>query len=63
MKGYVASDSLALLPQFIEAVAADFESGRLTMIETIVDGIERAPQAFIDILRGGGVGAQVVKLA
>jgi NADPH-dependent curcumin reductase CurA len=63
MKGYVASDSLALMPQFIEAVAADFQSGRLTMIETIVDGLECAPQSFIDILRGGGVRAQVVKLA
>jgi NADPH-dependent curcumin reductase CurA len=63
MRGYVASDSRALLPRFIEAVAADFQSGKLRMIETIVDGIERAPQAFIDILRGGGVAAQVVKLA
>jgi NADPH-dependent curcumin reductase CurA len=63
MKGYVASDSLALLPLFIESVAADFQSGRLRTIETIVDGIEHAPQAFIDILSGGGVGSRIVKLA
>jgi NADPH-dependent curcumin reductase CurA len=32
------------------------------MKETIVEGIDRAPEAFIDLLRGENVGKMVVKL-
>jgi NADPH-dependent curcumin reductase CurA len=62
MKGYVASDSLDLLPRYLESARQDFQNGRLRMIESVVEGLEQAPQAFIDILREGRVGGQVVKL-
>jgi NADPH-dependent curcumin reductase CurA len=32
------------------------------MKETVVQGIERAPHAFVDLLRGGNIGKMVVKL-
>jgi NADPH-dependent curcumin reductase CurA len=31
--------------------------------ETVVEGFERTPRAFIDLLRGGNIGRMVVKLA
>jgi NADPH-dependent curcumin reductase CurA len=36
--------------------------GRLKANETIVDGLEHAPQAFIDLLRGRNVGKMVVRI-
>jgi hypothetical protein len=30
--------------------------------ETVVDGLERAPEAFIDLLRGGNTGKMLVRL-
>lgn len=39
------------------------KSGRLKYRETIVDGIENAPSAFIGMLRGKNIGKQLVRLA
>jgi hypothetical protein len=35
---------------------------KLTHAETIVDGLERAPGAFIDLLRGANTGKMLVRL-
>lgn len=37
--------------------------GRLKYRESIVDGLENAPQGLIDLLRGGNFGKQLVRLA
>ena len=38
-------------------------TGRVKFRETIVDGgVEAAPQAFIDLLRGANVGKMLVRL-
>ena len=50
-------------PAFVEEVGAWVRDGRVKFRETIVDGgIEAAPQAFIDLLRGANVGKMVVRL-
>jgi NADPH-dependent curcumin reductase CurA len=36
--------------------------GSLVMKETVVQGIELAPHAFVDLLRGGNIGKMVVRL-
>jgi NADPH-dependent curcumin reductase CurA len=38
------------------------ESGRVKGRETIVNGLENAPQAFLDMLRGGNLGKMIVKI-
>jgi NADPH-dependent curcumin reductase CurA len=36
--------------------------GRLKAKETVIDGLEHSPRAFIDMLRGGNVGKMIVKI-
>ena len=36
--------------------------GRLTHRETIVEGIENAPRAFLGLLRGENIGKMLVKV-
>ncbi len=38
-------------------------SGSIVVRETIVDGLEHAPQAFIDLLRGANTGKMLVRLS
>src|SRR6266850_954917 len=56
IRGFVVSDSLDQMPGFLADVTPLVSSGKLIAKETIVEGIDRAPQAFIDMLRGGNVG-------
>jgi NADPH-dependent curcumin reductase CurA len=49
-----------------EAFAVDstrwLADGRLQDVQTVVEGIEHTPQAFIDLLSGGNLGKMVVKV-
>ncbi len=38
-------------------------AGKLKTRESVVEGIERAPRGFVDLLKGGNFGKQLVKLA
>jgi NADPH-dependent curcumin reductase CurA len=40
-----------------------FRAGRLRYRETVAEGIEAAPAALVNMLSGGNVGKQVVRLA
>ena len=44
-------------------LAAWVSSGKIAYRETIAEGIENAPEAFISMLRGGNIGKQLVKLS
>jgi hypothetical protein len=39
------------------------KAGKLTCRETIVDGIENAPRAFLGMLHGANTGKQLVRIA
>ncbi len=62
MKGFIVMDWFERMPDFLKEVGGHFAEGRLKMKETVIEGIENAPQAFIDLLRGGNVGKMVVKI-
>jgi NADPH-dependent curcumin reductase CurA len=64
LRGYIILDHEDRFGAFAREVGAWVEAGDLKFRETIVDGgIEAAPQAFIDLLRGANVGKMVVRLA
>jgi NADPH-dependent curcumin reductase CurA len=63
VQGLIFSDHLDLLPQFLEEVAPLVASGRLRYSETVVEGLENAPGAFMGMLRGENTGKMLVKIA
>lgn len=40
-----------------------YREGRLEWRETVAEGIEQAPAALVNMLTGGNIGKQVVRLA
>ena len=62
VRGFLVFD---FAPRFREALAdltRWYQAGQLKCRERITDGIENAPQAFIEMLQGANIGKQLVRL-
>jgi NADPH-dependent curcumin reductase CurA len=62
MRGFVLSDHRDLWPTATAEIQAAYKSGRIKHLETVCDGLENAPQAFIDMLNGANVGKQIIRI-
>lgn len=62
LKGFIASDFVAQLPEFYRDMGAWIASGQVKPRETVRNGIEATPQAFLDLFSGGNTGKMLVKL-
>ena len=62
MRGFIVSDFSAKFPAAIKQLAAWLKEGNLTYAETIVDGFDNLPQAFIDLFDGKNAGKMIVKM-
>ncbi len=62
IEGFIVSDHIALWPQAIDELVAHVAAGRIRYRETIAQGLESAPAALIDVLKGRNFGKQLVKL-
>ena len=63
LQGFIVSDHVALMGDFVNDVAPLLPSGKLKSRETVVEGLSKAPQAFIGLLKGENFGKLVVKIA
>jgi NADPH-dependent curcumin reductase len=64
MRGFIQNEfAPALLPEFLERATPWVRDGRLKYHEHIVDGLERAPEAFIGMLDGGNFGKLLVRVS
>ena len=64
LQGFIVSDHMNRFEEFASDIAPHLASGKLVAPESFFDGIENAPSAFIELLRGGThVGKVVVRLA
>ena len=62
LRGFIVSDHQHRMPEMIADVSAWLREGKLAHTETIVDGLEHAPDAFISLLRGANTGKMIVRL-
>jgi NADPH-dependent curcumin reductase CurA len=62
MEGFVLNAHKAVWPQARAELEDMVASGRMKYRETIAQGIESAPEAFIGMLQGRNIGKQLVKL-
>jgi len=63
MEGFIVSMYPELCREWVGIGAGWIKEGKLKYRETIAEGIDNAPQAFIDMLKGKNFGKQVVKVA
>jgi NADPH-dependent curcumin reductase CurA len=62
LKGFIYTDYLAEMGDFYRDIGGWIASGQVTSRETVRDGIEATPQAFLDLFRGANIGKMLVKL-
>ncbi len=62
MQGFIVSNFQDKFPEAIKALSHWLAEGKLTYSETIVEGFENIPQAFIDLFDGKNKGKMVVKI-
>jgi len=62
MQGFIVSNYAAKFPQAIKQLTTWLNEGKLTYTETIVNGFDHIPQAFIDLFEGKNEGKMIVKI-
>ncbi|MEM9969045.1 MAG: NADP-dependent oxidoreductase [Pseudomonadota bacterium] len=63
VNGFIISNHWNRFPEFLAEVAPKVASGEIAVKEDITEGLENAPQAFMDLLTGGNIGKAIVKVA
>jgi NADPH-dependent curcumin reductase CurA len=62
LQGFLVSDYSARLPQFYADMSQWLKEGRIKWKETIVEGIENAPRAFMGLFKGENLGKMLVRI-
>lgn len=63
LRGFIVFDDFGhLYPDFAKQMGAWVSAGKIIYREEMIDGLERAPAAFVGLLRGEAFGKRVVKL-
>ncbi|MEL6522962.1 MAG: NADP-dependent oxidoreductase [Pseudomonadota bacterium] len=63
VQGFIITDHQDRFRPFQEEVAPLVASGQIAYRETVTDGLEQAPAAFLSMLDGGNFGKQLVRVA
>lgn len=62
LKGFLVGGYWQHMGEFVEAVSGWLADGTIRYDETVVDGLENAPQAFMDLLDGANTGKMLVRI-
>ena len=62
LRGFIVFDHFAMHGEFVRAVGAHVKSGELRYRETVREGIESMPGAFVGLLQGENVGKMLVRV-
>jgi NADPH-dependent curcumin reductase len=63
VQGFIVSEHLEVWPEALKELGGLVATGKLRPRESVAQGIESAPAAFIGLLKGKNFGKQLVKLA
>ncbi len=62
MEGFIVSEHMDVWPQALQELATLVAQGQLRPRESIAQGLENAPEAFLGMLKGKNFGKQLVQL-
>lgn len=62
MEGFIVRDHFDKLPEFIEDVGGWLAEGKMNYKEDVVQGLEKAPEAFLELFTGGNFGKLIVQV-
>ena len=62
VQGFIVSEHMEVWPQALQELGTLVAQGRLRPRESIAQGIDSAPEAFLGLLKGRNFGKQLVKL-
>jgi len=62
MQGFIVSDHFDMLAQFYADMGKWIAEGQIKWKETIIEGLENAPRAFIGLFKGENFGKMIVKV-
>jgi NADPH-dependent curcumin reductase CurA len=62
VEGFIVSEHMEVWPEALTELGTLVASGRLRARETVAQGLESAPEAFLGLLKGRNFGKQLVRL-
>lgn len=62
LEGFIVSEHMEVWPQALQELGTLVGTGKLRPRESVAQGIESAPEAFLGLLKGKNFGKQLVKL-
>ena len=63
LEGFVVSDHWTKMPAFVEEMAGWIAAGEVKWRQTVDEGIEAAPKAFLKLFSGDNIGKMLVRLS
>jgi len=63
LQGFIVSDRMDLWPRAMTELAGHVAAGRIKYRESVAQGLESAPRAFIGMLKGENFGKQLVRVS
>jgi NADPH-dependent curcumin reductase CurA len=63
VQGFIVSEHMEVWPQALQELGTLVGTGKLRPRESVAQGLEAAPEAFLGMLKGRNFGKQLVKLA
>lgn len=63
IRGFIVTDYPDACQEYVVKATRWVSEGKLKYRESVAEGLENAPQAFINLLKGGNTGKQIVQLS
>ncbi len=63
LEGFIVSSHFDMMPAFVSEMSGWIAEGKVKWRETVEEGIDKAPDAFLKLFKGENLGKMLVKLA